>query len=120
MINEHAMNVYAILMQTTAPATPRGGGGEFLLPGLILTMVIFYIVMGAGSRKEKKKRQEMLSRIAKGDRVMTIGGAVGTVVSVTNDEVVVKVDESANVKMTFIRSAIQRVLTEGEKPADMR
>ena len=38
-----------------------------------------------------------------------IGGIVGSVVSVNESEVTLKVDESANVKITFLRSAIQRV-----------
>jgi len=44
--------------------------------------------------------------------VLTIGGVVGTVVSVKDDQVVVKVDESTNTKMTFLKSAIQRVVTD--------
>ena len=53
----------------------------------------------------------MLSALKKNDRVMTIGGVVGTVVQVRDDEVVVKVDESANVKLTFIRGSIQKILS---------
>jgi preprotein translocase subunit YajC len=37
---------------------------------------------------------------------------LGTVVDVRDNEVVVKVDESSNTKMTFIRSAIHRVISE--------
>ena len=47
---------------------------------------------------------------------MTIGGIIGSVVSVSDDEVTLKVDESANVKITVVRSAIQKVLAEDEKP----
>jgi preprotein translocase subunit YajC len=47
---------------------------------------------------------------------MTIGGILGSVVGVQGDEVTLKIDESANVKITVIRSAIQKVLAEGEKP----
>jgi preprotein translocase subunit YajC len=50
---------------------------------------------------------------------MTIGGIIGSVVTVSDTEVTLKVDESANVKVTFTRGAIQRVLGEGEKPADV-
>ncbi|NLX15166.1 MAG: preprotein translocase subunit YajC [Phycisphaerales bacterium] len=81
-------------------------------------IVVFYMVMIFGSRKDKKKRQDMLAAIKKNDRVMTIGGIIGSVVSTTDSEVTLKVDESANVKITFIRSAIQKVLTEGEKPGE--
>lgn len=82
-------------------------------------LVVFYGVMLSGSRKEKKKRQDMLSAVKKGDRVMTIGGIIGSVVSVNDAEVTLKVDESANVKITFIRSAIQRVLQDDERPREL-
>ena len=43
----------------------------------------------------------------------TLGrGPIGTIVSVKDDEVVLKVDESSNTKMIFIKSAVQRVLTD--------
>jgi preprotein translocase subunit YajC len=67
----------------------------------------------------KKKRQYLLSANKKSDRVMTIGGIIGSVVSVNDAEVTLKVDESANVKITFIRSAIQRVLQDDERPREL-
>ena len=96
------------------------GGGQGLWMGLILMIVVFYGIMLSGNRKEKKKREAMLAGMKKSDRVMTIGGIVGSVVSVSDQEVTVKVDESANVKITVIRTAIQKVLTEGEKPTEVR
>lgn len=95
------------------------GGGEVMWVGLILMLVVFYAIMLSGSRKEKKRRAEMLAAIKKNDRVMTIGGIIGSVVSVNETEVTLKVDESANVKITVIRSAIQRVLRDDERPKDI-
>jgi len=97
----------------------QGGGGQIWI-GLILMLVVFYVIVLGGNRREKKKRQEMLAAIGKNDRVMTIGGILGTVVSTGENEVTLKVDESANVKITVIRSAIQRVLADDEKPTDMK
>lgn len=93
-------------------------GNQYLI-GLILMIVVFYGFMLWGSHKDKQKRKQMLAAITKGDRVMTIGGVIGSVVSADDNEVVVKVDESANVKMTFTRSAIQRVLADNEKPGEV-
>jgi len=95
------------------------GGGAHLWIGLLIMLVIFYAIMLGGSRRDKKKRQDMLANIKKNDRVMTIGGIIGSVVSTQENEVTLKVDESANVKITVIRGAIQKVLTEGEKPIDV-
>jgi preprotein translocase YajC subunit len=57
----------------------------------------------------------MVEELKKGDRVMTIGGLVARVVSVEGDDVVLKIDESANVKATYRKSAIQQVLGGDEK-----
>lgn len=96
------------------------GMGNQIIFGLILMLVVFYGIVLSGNRKEKRKRKEMLAAVARNDRVMTIGGIVGSVVSVSEHEVTLKVDESANVKITVIRSAIQRVLLDDEKPSDVR
>ena len=96
-----------------------GSNGNTIWIGLILMLVVFYGIVLSGNRKEKRKRQEMLAGIQKNDRVMTIGGIIGSVVSTNETEVVLKIDESANVKITVTRGAIQRVLAEGEKPSDV-
>jgi preprotein translocase subunit YajC len=103
-----------------SPPAPSGGGADPVLwIGLILMLTVYMVIVLGGNRKEKKKRQDMLASVGKNDRVMTIGGIIGTVVSIKDNEVLLKVDESSNVKITVIRSAIQKVLAEGEKPVDV-
>jgi preprotein translocase subunit YajC len=109
----HPIPPLSLLAQSSGP-------DNFMWIGLILMIGVFYFVMLSGSRKDKKRRQEMLNNVKKSDRVMTIGGILGSVVNVTENEVTLKVDESANVKITVIRSAIQKVLTEGEKPTTLQ
>ncbi len=98
----------------------EGGAGNQIIFGLILMLVVFYGIVLSGNRKEKRKRKEMLAAVARNDRVMTIGGIVGSVVSVSEHEVTLKVDASAIVKITVIRSAIQWVLLDDEKPSDVK
>jgi preprotein translocase subunit YajC len=86
----------------------------FLLP----IMFIFLIVLPG--RKEKKRRQEMLSAIDRGARVVVSGGIVGVVDKVEKvdggeDELLIKIDPNANVKMRVLRGSVSRVL-----PADKR
>ncbi len=87
------------------------GSPMFLIMILILVMWIF---MMKSKRNQDRRRQELLNQIKKGDRIQTIGGILGTVVEVRDqdDEIVVKVDESSNTKMRFIRAAIHRVIGE--------
>lgn len=105
------------MTHTTQMLAQSGGEGFFL--ALILAMVVYMIVMATYARKEKKQYANMLANLKKNDRVMTIGGILGSVVSVDADEVVLKVDESANVKITVLRSAVKKVLTEEPKASDL-
>ena len=96
------------------PAPTGGGGWEFMI-GLMLLIGVFYYMMWRGSRRDRQKQQDMLGALKRNDRVQTIGGMLGTVVEVRDNEVVLKIDESNNVKVRFVRSAIREVL--GEAPA---
>ena len=100
-------------------AQDKPGSSTNMWIGLILMIVVFYGMIAWGSHKDKKRRRDMLGAVKKNDRVMTIGGIIGTVVTVSDTEVTLKVDESANVKITVVRSAIQKVLTEGETPTEV-
>jgi preprotein translocase subunit YajC len=79
---------------------------------LVIVMVFLWLFMSRTKKTQERKRTDMLSQLKRGDRVQTIGGIIGKVFEATDHEVVLKVDESANVKMRFTRSAIHKVLEE--------
>ncbi|MCH7721524.1 MAG: preprotein translocase subunit YajC [Planctomycetes bacterium] len=99
------------MIEPLAQANSQGTGAPLLI-GLMIAMGVFFFITTRGQRREKKRRQQMLDGMAKNDRVMTIGGIVGTIVSVKEKEVVVKVDESTNTKMTFSKRAIQQLIDD--------
>ncbi|RMF85901.1 MAG: preprotein translocase subunit YajC [Planctomycetota bacterium] len=108
-------NWWLILAQTTQPAGGAGGAPAAFDPGSLicigLALLVFYWFLFRGQRKERQKHAEMLTNLKRNDRVQTIGGILGTVVDVRDHEVVLKVDETNNVKMRFNRSAVKEVLT---------
>ena len=84
-----------------------------LLPFLLI-IVIFYFFLIRPQNKKQKETQKMLNALKKGDKVITIGGIHGTVSSVKENTVIVKVDDDC--KLEFNRTAISSVeLTEAEK-----
>ncbi len=84
-----------------------------LLPFLLI-IVIFYLFLIRPQNKKQKETQKMLDALKKGDKVITIGGIHGTVSSVKENTVIVKVDDDC--KLEFNRTAISTVeLTESEK-----
>jgi preprotein translocase subunit YajC len=94
--------------------------GKYFIWIMLGGFFLLYIFMSRGRRKEQKRRQEMLSSLKKNDKITTIGGIVGTVIEVRDDEVTIKVDESSNTRMKFARWAVRGVGAEGkaEKPGD--
>lgn len=91
-----------------APASPFQGL-QSVMPFMLIMGFIFYFMLIRPQGKERKQRAAMLASVKKNDRVVTIGGIVGTVTSVRDDEITLKVDESSNTKITFTRNAVQSV-----------
>ncbi len=99
---------------TSSPptATPQPNFLKSFLP-ILAAIGVLYFFMFRGGQKDKKRLQKMLADLKRNDRIQTIGGVRGTVVDVRDDEVVIKVDESSNVRMRFARSAIKEVFADG-------
>lgn len=87
-----------------------GGGGSLMLLLLPLMLVAMIFLSAMGGRKEKRRRAEMLGSLARHDRVRTTGGVIGTIMDIREDEVVLKVDEATNTRITFDKGAIQGVI----------
>jgi preprotein translocase subunit YajC len=91
-----------------------GGFGLGNLGGLalpILFFVVLYFLMIAPNQKKQKKWQEMLNQLKSGDRVTTNGGIRGTILTVKDDAVIVRVQPDG-VKLEFVKNAIAAVTTD--------
>lgn len=111
------IDIITYTIAQTPPKPPPSPAGMWVMPALLFAMIAFMLLTTRGQKKrEKRERQAMYDRMAKNDRVLTIGGVLGTVMAVKDDEVVLKVDESTNTKMTFTKTAVQRIVSE-EPPA---
>ncbi|WP_019423663.1 preprotein translocase subunit YajC [Paenibacillus profundus] len=96
-----------------AGADAAGGGGimAMLLP-FIAMFAVFYFLLIRPQQKKQKQRNSMLTALKKGDKIVTIGGLHGTIVEITDDIVVLRVNDVT--KMTFDRSAISNIVTSEE------
>ena len=80
----------------------------------LLIIVIFYFFLIRPQNKKQKETEKMLKALKKGDKVITIGGIHGTISSVKENTVIVKVDDDC--KIEFNRTAISSVeLSDAEK-----
>lgn len=98
---------------------PAGPDMSFFF-ALMLAIVVFYVFLFRGQRRERQKHDEMLKNVKKNDRVQTIGGILGTVVETRENEIVLKVDESNNVKIRFNRGAIKEVVQSSGKDGEKK
>lgn len=93
--------------QDAAAATGVVGLIGTFLP-MVLLFVVFYFFMIRPQRKKDKQVRDMLNNLKVTDRVRTIGGIYGTIVSIKDDLVTISVGTD-NVKLVFARNAIATV-----------
>lgn len=104
-----------VLLQ--AAANPTGQMVSTLVTfGLVF--VVFYFLIIRPQNKKQKDMQKMIAGVKKGDKIVTIGGVHGTVYSVKENTVVVKVDDDCRIE--FSKSAVATVVVAKaeEKPAE--
>ena|SRR5271154_1744437 len=103
--------MFAMWLQNASVFGSLGG-----LPLLAVFFVAMYVLLILPNQRKQKKWQEMLGKLKSGDKVTTNGGIRGTVLSVKDDAVVLRVQPDG-VKLEFVRSAIAAVTTADESSA---
>lgn len=106
--------------QGAPPATSPPPGGAQGAPGggfnfiwiLMLFLVMMVVMTSMTGRREKKRREALMTSLKKGDRVQTLGGIIGTIIEMYDNEVVLRVDEVSNTRIRFAKTAVQGVLRE--------
>ena len=83
---------------------------SWILLGLMF--VLMYFILFRGPRKKQQQHKQMVQSLQKNDRIRTIGGIIGTVVDIKDDEITLKVDESTNTKIKIASTAIGKNLSQ--------
>ena len=100
--------MFYFLTGATDPTTTPGGGfldmlGMFL--PMIIILVVFYFILIRPENKRKKEAEQMRNSLKVGDDITTIGGIVGTVVSVKDDKFVIETSAD-QVRIEFAKWAL--------------
>ncbi len=87
---------------------PSGGSGPGsiiiqLIP-MVLIFAIFFFLLIRPQQRERKRREAMLSNLKKGERVVTSGGLIGTIVGLSEQTVTLKIADT--VRVECLRSAV--------------
>lgn len=74
-----------------------------MLPSFLMMAVIFgifYLLVFAPMRKKQKKHAEMVDALKSGDRVITNGGILGTVVGITDDIIQLRIADQVRIEIS--------------------
>jgi preprotein translocase subunit YajC len=96
------MQSLAFLLQTQPTATNPATGTLFML---VAMGGIFYFLVFMPMQRQKKQQAQMLASLEAGSEILTTGGIVGTIISITGDMLVVRVKPD-NIKLQIARSAV--------------
>ncbi len=82
---------------------------------ILLIFAIFYFLLFLPMQRQKKQQKKMLEELQNGNVVLTSGGIVGTIVSIDDDTLVLRVKPD-NIKLQVARSAVSNLIpAEGKK-----
>ena len=108
-------SAFLLFAEVTADTPPSNG--HFLIIMIIGMFVLMYFMMILPQKRERNRWNTMVESLKKNDRVLMSCGIIGKIHAVHKEknEVVVKVDDDSNTKMTFSLAAIARILDQPAK-----
>jgi preprotein translocase subunit YajC len=84
---------------TILQAQSGQGGGMTMLLMLALIFVVMWLFMIRPQQKRQKELNKFRDSLAKGDKVVTVGGIYGTVVEVNDNKVMLEIDKDVKIKV---------------------
>jgi len=90
-----------------------GAGGGLPLVMMLFIFAIFYFLLIMPQQRKQKKWQAMLGELKNGDKVVTSGGLRGTIISIKDDALTLRVPPD-NLKLEISRASVVSVTTAEE------
>ena len=102
-MNSNFFNLYAT---SSGGADLAGGGGTFTIVWLGIMVALFYFMLIRPQKKKEKADRQLRASLQAGDKIVTIGGFTGRILSVKDDEVTFETG-AAKTRLTVKKWAIQ-------------
>lgn len=103
----------SILLQMASGGN-SGGSSYSMLIAMVAVFALMYFMMIRPQKKRQKEEQEMRSSVEIGDEIITIGGIVGKVVTIREEDIVIETGADRT-KIKFQRWAINTNKTKMEQ-----
>lgn len=84
---------------------------------IVVVFVVMYAIILIPQRKKDKKLKQMLSELKSGDTVCTIGGVVGKILVVNDDDIVIETSIERS-KLQLKKWAVRNVETDDYSSSD--
>ena len=81
------------------------GGSVSMILMLLLFFVLMWFFMIRPEKKKQKKIEAMRNALSVGDEIVTIGGVMGTIVHITEDDITIETSED-RVRVQFKKWAV--------------
>ena len=90
------------------------------LTPLVGLFLLFYFIFILPERRRKAEERQRMDGLKKNDRIITIGGLHGTIVSAPQGSrvVTIKIDEAGNTRVKINRSAVATVVADKSKETE--
>lgn len=79
---------------------------------ILVIFAVFWFILIRPEQKKRKTRQEMLDSLQTGDKVVSIGGIIGTITELREETIRLRVDDK--VELTMNREAVGYPVKEGQ------
>ena len=112
------MKFMPLLILAQEETTKRPGSGYESIIFIVLIVVVLYFLILRPQKKKERQRKDMLSKVQRGDRVITIGGIHGEVIGVKEQSLIIMVDRERGTTLKMNRSAIHRALPKDSDEAE--
>ena len=96
---------WAYAAAQAAPGGTEGGGTitSFVLP-MVFMVVIFYFLLIRPQQKKAKEHKALLENLKRGDRIITSGGIIGTIINI--DDQIVNLEVADKIRIDLGRPYI--------------
>ena len=80
---------------------------------IIATFALFYFLLIRPQQKREKKDRQMRNSLEVGDNIVTIGGIVGKILTIKDDEITIETSADRT-KLAFKKWCVQSKVDSGE------
>lgn len=98
---------------TTDAAAAATAGGFGSIWFIVILFVLMYVILILPQRRQEKKHKQMISELSRGDKIITVAGIIGKIVSIQNDRIRISTGDKTEIDIT--KNSVSALLNKSEQ-----